>query len=169
MSTRLSFSLLVLIGALALWGMVGWGIWVVEHREDVAPAPVTDSDAIRLIAFARSTETARSALKTLTAVDVVSVARSVEEAGKKAGIVARVGGSTVTIPPTGKTAPALDSAFLAVDAQGTFAQLSQFLQYLEQLPTPSLLDQFQLVKSGESEAKGAWRLSVRIKVFFVGT
>ena len=168
MNTRLLSALGITILALGLWGYVGWNIWN-ALQEPVAPVvAVDDSDSVRLLGFARATEASRESLKKMTTIDVVSVARAVEDAGKKAGVVVHVGGSTVVAPSTNsKTPPPLDSAFFAVDAEGSFAQLAYFVRLLEVLSTPSQLDQFQLVKTGEASEKKAWRLSARVRVFFV--
>jgi hypothetical protein len=156
--------------ALVLWLCVAWGLWEVLSRPLAQSAPTQTTDAVYLFTFASSTETQRKILEQLASVDVVTAARAVEQAGKDVGVAVKVGGSTVTAanPLSTKNPSVLDSAYLAIDAQGTFAQLTRLVTLLENLPNPSMLDQFQITKTGDvdTKTKSSWRLSARIRVLF---
>lgn len=89
----------IILGS-ALWGVLFW----LHTNAPVAASSVSSSDndaKERLVIFASSTAKARTALSDLK-VDVVTAAKAVEDAGKKAGLTVKVGGSTAGTQQGGK-------------------------------------------------------------------
>lgn len=159
---------------LGTWAVVGFATFSIMNRPPIVVESTSNADTIRLLSYVQNTEQDRTSLRDISAVDVVTAAKAVEQAGRDAGLVLKIGGST-SAPPAGNTKnqPVLDSVFLAIDTQGSFAQVTRLVALLQNLPTPSVLDQFQLSKVDSGDAKKdkgvAWRFSGRIKIFFSST
>lgn len=106
---------------------------------------------------------ARARLERAARVDVVSLAAAVEEIGKATGASVRVADVDTVPDADAKRAKetGVHTVGYAVEATGTFAQLSSVVTLLETLPAPAFIEQFMLVRAADGSG---WRLSVRLRV-----
>ena len=129
-------------------------------------AVVAGNPDLPLVQLYRATADARAELLK-SKNDILTIGEVIQQAGRDAGVTVHIGGAATGLANGGgqHSSTQLDSTSLIIDAEGTLAHLAHLVAFLETLPVPSVLEQFQLSRTGESKVS-AWRISARVKVFY---
>ncbi len=160
--------------AIAAWGGIGYAsMWLASTAQTRgASAQTAEQKAAeaayqsRIKALAAETADERGRLEALANADIVTVANSIEEAGRSIGVNARV--STAIPSGTAKELPggaSLHGLAFIIQAEGSFSGLIQLVHVLQEFPGFSSVEQFELerVESSERNAQ-AWRTSIRLEI-----
>ena len=164
-----------LILALIAWGGVGFFAWTISGEEGGRVSRLTASqhsmsdaaNAARAHALAQDTAEARGALTGLLNVDVVSVADTVESAGRGIGVQTKVASVLPEAAPPSSGGPPVHAVGFVVTADGKFSSLMRAVQLFETLPIPSQverLDISQTPNSGDASTPDSWHINIYIRV-----
>ena len=112
------------------------------------------------------TQQDRAALENVSNLNIVSIVTMIEGVSAKTGITVKVEnaqpqGTTAVLPNGGS----LNSFAFAVVADGTFAQIMNTVQVLEDLPVPSSVQQLEITHAGDPGKSGAWHMSAHMEVY----
>lgn len=162
--------------ALLAWIFIVWFAMDLQSMEDQrlsgaklsANASGQQSKASALHAELQETAAARAQLESLINVDPTTLGTTVAQAGKSAGINLQIQNAA----PEASTANSPTQAFdFSVNGAGSFAQVLYALEFLETLPVPSSVQNFQLIHApaGVSGASSAWQLNAGVRIITAPT
>lgn len=123
--------------------------------------------ASRLRILAEETTADRERLESLSRVDIVTIANTIESAGKSVGATAKVQaaipvGSSIEIPG----GDSLHAVAFIIQAEGSFASVVQFVRALGAFPGFSSVEQFEFERVELSDRPSqSWRSSVRLQMY----
>ncbi|QQG37987.1 MAG: hypothetical protein HYS26_00310 [Candidatus Kaiserbacteria bacterium] len=162
---------LLLAFAVLSWSAFGWFAFAVLGTMDERLAVRTSyeeealrqASALRRHAIARETKSERAVLAEHTGVDIVRMIETIEQVGTDSGTAIEIG--QVSSAPSTDPAQPLNTVGFVIQSQGTFAHALRAAEMLYALSLPSTIESVQLERLPAAEAKGAWRLVVRMRVF----
>lgn len=157
-----AWALLVL--AFVAWGGFAYltqllGAERVEYA-DLAAVSAQDGErqetASRLRSVVQSTEVERAALEGVVGIPLVDAAETIEASVRSAGVrEIQISGASAQQGASKD----ISSVSVGVSGVGSFTSLVRAVLLLEQLPLPSMLEQFEIAKN-ENE----WRLNARVRL-----
>lgn len=164
--------------------VLAWtGIWYLGNgildaasaRASTASSAQVQSDRAaytqRIAALVADTRDDRATLENASEMHIVSIVTMIENIGTKTGITVKVNnaqsqGSAPELPGGGS----LNAFALAIEADGSFAQIMRTVQALESLPLPSSIEQLEISLNGGDPGKShGWHLNARVNVFTAST
>lgn len=161
-------------GSIAVWGALvfalsAWGAFVyltfflADKRAEYADAKTVAEQnsersalSARLRALVQGTEVERASIESIASARLVDVAETIEKAVRDAGARGiEISEANASTP----NAQGISGVSIGVSATGSFSSLMRAVLLLESLTLPSMLEQFELVKT-EKE----WRLVARLRL-----
>jgi hypothetical protein len=165
-NSYLSYSLFAL--AILLWVGVGYFTYAISSAEALHASRELNLEAetlkqettLRLHSLARETKEERQKLEDIAGPGIIAILDAVEAAGKDAGVNITfgraLGGET-------EGASTVRSAALAIEAQGSFAQVVRIAALLESLPVPSRVKEVRFEKLEGAPAEAPWRAVAEVQ------
>ncbi len=162
--------LLAVLAWTAIWYIGNNILDEASSRAAIASTAQAQSDRAaytqRLTALVADTQQDRAALENVSNVNIVSIVTMIEGVRTKTGIAVKVEnaqpqGAAAALPGGGS----VNSFAFAVVADGTFAQIMNTIQVLEDLPVPSSVQQLEIAHTGDPANSGGWHMSAHMQVY----
>lgn len=170
----------VLALAVGAWAAVGWFGWSIMRDAENRSAEVIvvqDSEgkeaaAARLRLIMQDTVSQRAQIDSLLRTHVVTIVDLLEAAGNVGAkvTVSDAHPETTAVPRAISGVTGLSATGFVVEAHGSFSEIMQVVQLLENLPLPSMLGRVQLERDNRAATSTRaeltdWSLSVYVRVF----
>jgi hypothetical protein len=169
MTFRPTYAWILLALALALWGGVAYAAGAVSKRAEARGAEIiaaareleSAAETQRLKNLVETTQASREEVQRVAGSDIVSIADTIELAGRRAGVTVQVDDAIADTSPIALAGAAKPLVFV-VRTEGTFSQVMHATRLFERLPLPSSVQQVEFERS---IADNTWRMAARIQVF----